>query len=208
MALDGNEVADIIKRRLGRSRAANIDTDILAEINHACRFYENKPTRFWFQLKTSALIDANGGNIPGLPPDDFLAEWEDGALFVILNGKGVECPKDDPYIVKQKTEVAWNGAPYYYIHGNKITYKPTNYVQSFFLIYYGKSAQLATLDDTNYWIQNAEDLIIGTAGEAIAVGINSPRLPHFQTMRQEAWIDLRRINVARQETNIVRTMGD
>jgi len=208
MALDGTEIASIVKRRLGRSRAANIDGDILEEINHACRFYENKPTKFWFQLAQTGLIATNGGGIPGIPAADFLAEYEDGSLFVTLNDIPTECWKDDPYIVKNKTELAWNGAPFYYIQGENLYYKPLNKLQDFFMYYYKKAVPLVTLADTNVWIENAEDLIIGTVGEAIAIGINSPRLPHFQTLRQEAWIDLRRINVARQETNIVRTMGD
>lgn len=210
MASNAAEIATLLKTRLGRMYDPGFDTKVLQEMNQMFRRYERKPAKFWFQVTTSDVeVLATGlDTLITLPPEGFLKELEDSGLEMLVGDQWQPCVKDDYEIVMKKEGVSFWQTPFYCLMGDAFILRPVlDRELSFRLHYYAAAPQLSTLDESNYWVEEAEDLVLGAVGEALAVGIQSPRLQFFQQLRMEAWKDLLHTNTARTEAATVRVMG-
>jgi len=207
----GQEIADEIKQITARTRAPGVDAILLRMINGAIRQAERKATMFWFTLtEANGTTPADTGTLTGLPPADFLKQDHTSGLTMV-DDEGVKqpCAKDDRDIVLRKTGLSSFGTPFYSLDNEIITIRPLLTVSRVFhMMYHQSVTPLATLAANNAWTDNADEWLIGAAGERYAVSISSPKVQYFTALKTEMWQDLQRFNTARMEAARARVLGD
>lgn len=142
-------------------------------------------------------------------PVDFLAEMEEGHLWITVAGARSR-------LVKQDFDTALarypeSGAPKVYALGaTKINLFPLpDAVYDLDFKYYGKDANMAAANVETLWLEHASDLVIALLGEVLAgKHIRNDQLAtSFKQDATEAWSRLYAKHTTRSEINQSRSMG-
>ena len=209
----GQEIADRIKRRLARTRATGIDDTILEELKQAQTDLENGATMPWFLLQRFEQVTPQAADtelLTELPPTDFLRLYQDLGVFMIdSDGKRQPCVREDYDMWIQKTSSTSFSTPWYTVlDAGQIFVRPAPTVTRTFGMWYYRRDTTLTLGTDNDFTVELTGLILSMAGEAVALGIESPRTPWFTQqipIHRKAFIAR---NTAMEEANRERIMGD
>lgn len=154
----------------------DLDTEIISMLGVAQEHFEKGPNYPWFLLSEESLVVTSPGERRIPLPDDFIAEYEEGALYY--------APTDLDYIEMTKEDNDYLTAFY----GSRTEGEPEAYSQDglYFRVYplpdalytlkalyYKKDVKVSSLSttSTNLWLTHASDTIIGWAGVKLAVGL-------------------------------------
>lgn len=142
-------------------------------------------------------------------PADFLAEMEEGHLWITVNGVRSRLVKQDfDTALARYPEI---GTPVVYSLGaTKIDLFPLPAdVYDLDFKYYGRATNMAAANVQTLWLEHASDLVIALLGETLAgKHIRNDQLAaSFKTDATEAWNRLYAKHTARSEVNMSRSMG-
>jgi len=222
---------DIILKRCGNRTSTTLKQGIINEMVFVQEniLEGNADFRPWFTL-TEFAEGANASNDERLPlPNDFIEEWEDGALWRYDEDadeaeQWIEMIRDDYKIIKAKYPES--GVPTHY---DKVVLNDENYDdQAYYLLkptptiqyvwkmrYYGKGEGLAgTYGDAanieNIWLKHASDWFIGEVGMIIAAQhLQSETLAQmFMAQSQRGYERVYKKHIQWLEVNKNRQMGD
>ena len=145
-----------------------------------------------------------------LPPANFLKMYQDLGVFMVDDdGKRQPCVREDYDMWIQKTKNTSFDTPWYVVlDGHKIHVRPAPTVARTFGMWYYKRDTTLTLPTSNNFTVEVENLMTAMAGEAIGLGIESPRTPWFTQqilVQRKAFIAR---NTSMEEANRERIMGD
>lgn len=167
-----DEAVALIARRLGNR--TDLDSSIVSEMQLAqMELEEDSELRPWWLLSEMASTTTADEEMRILLPDDFLAEYENGALWL--------------YTATADSDKRWTGLDKKFLDDAIQTYddepgepevyaRAGNYFRVFPLpddeytvkmLYYKKGTELTT-DITNVWLTHAADLLMGKTGMAMA----------------------------------------
>lgn len=203
-----NEVLEIIQYRLGdhseMAARALVEMPLLQSVT-----LEGNSWLPWFLEVDSVGLACTAGTPAVTLPEDFLAEMEEGHLWILIDGKRKRLVKQDFDTAQAKYQET--GQPLLYSLGaTEITLFPTpdqDYDLDF--KYYGKAAPMHLTNIETPWLQHAADLVIALLCEILAgTHMQNPQLAQgFKQAGVDAWNRLYAKHVARSEVNQSRTMG-
>lgn len=206
---------DLLMGRLGKRTSAITQQDIINEMVFAQgTILEGNPTLYWFLLSEDSYASTTADDERLALPDDFLQEWEYGALYYIDDdGNQAEFVRDDYDVIKKR--VIGTGRPEYYdIAGDYFFLrKIPDDAYTIWMRYYQKQADISgTYGDGNNiengWLKWASDLLIAETGIIIAQQYlqSDTMVKLFIGQKQVAEKRLIDKNTAMQETNKQRFM--
>lgn len=106
-------------------------------------------------------------------PDDFIREWEEGALYLVdSDGELVEIEKDTLTILRAQFKGAATGQPTDYAMDNAYfrLFPTPDAAYTLKLIYYAHAAELSS-NIENAWLKNAPWMVISQAIMVLAPGL-------------------------------------
>jgi len=167
-----DEIIALIKQTCGFR--LDKDTEISAMIDLAQTNLENEPIKPWFMLSEFATINTVVGENRVRVPDDFLLEYDDGALYYIPGGDDDDVPliKDDYDVLKK--EMIRNGEltgppQAYSLSGDYFIIVPTP--DDAYLLkmkYYKQIAKMVAGTEENAWAKWFPLLLAAEAGKLIS----------------------------------------
>lgn len=199
-----------IARRLGNR--TGMESDIIAEMQLAQTTLESDATiRPWFLLTEIASTTATAGEERLQLPSNFLAEYEEGTLFVYdgtLDDPWVElvkCPFDD----NVKVAKGASGKPESYsLTGDYFRLFPTPDAAYTMKMLYFKQDTTLSSDVENQWLKYAPQLLIAETGITMAAYLQN-KIAHamFSGLRDLERKRLLVENTSREVTNEELFMG-
>ncbi len=163
----------------------------------------------WFLEVDSVGLATEAGTRSVDLPLDFLAEMEEGHLWLTVDGVVKRLVKKD-----FDTALAMypeDGTPLLYAIGSTTLslFPKPDAVYDLDLKYYGKATAMQAANVETPWLQHAADLVIALLCEILAgTHLQNPQLAQtFQKAGVDAWNRLYAKHTARQETNQARSLG-
>jgi len=214
-----DQAVDIIMARLVQRTDTSLRDKIIAELVRAQDQLERGSFLPWFLLSESSETSTTADEERVGLPSNFLREYEDGALYLVKSdGSWKELVKDDLDALRGLyPDNSKTGEPRYYsLTGQYFILKPVpDKIYPLRMRYYKQDSSLAgSYGDSNnienQWLRYSPELLVGMAGEVIAgqYVFNAQLAQQFGQMAAAARVALYRQDVARQEVNASRTMGD
>jgi hypothetical protein len=208
---------DLLMRRLGKRTYAPLKDVIISEMSFAQEeILEQSETLPWFLITEQATVSTVIGEERVVLPDDFLQEWDDGALYIIdTSGGRVELVRDDWDTIKHTYNTLAQDKPRFYdLVGENYLVRPIpNAVYALEMRYYAKGVSLAGVygdvnNVENLWLKWAGALLIAHTGFLVASEyLQSDKLAaKFIAQIQGADARLMAMNTAMEETNKQRFM--
>jgi hypothetical protein len=213
-----DSAVDLLMGRLGKRQNAFTQQDIINEMVYVQdTLLEGDATPFWFLLTEAAETTTIPDEERITLPTDFLQEWEEGALYIVVDGEDCAMVKDDWDTIKNR--VTGSGQPEYYALAGDyfLVRKIPDAVYTVKMRYYGRQASLAgtygSAVDTdgnieNNWLKWASDLLIAETGIVIANQyLQSEKM--LQLFAAQATVARKRLiakDTIMRETNIQRFM--
>jgi hypothetical protein len=207
----------LLKQRLYNNTDSALDAIIVSEMDlvqstalEGAEFYP------WFLLSEFVTSYTTAGERRMALPSDFLAEWEDGTLWIYdessSDDKWIELWKDDYDALLAR--YPGEGKPVAYAQDNGYFYlfPQPDAIHTLKMRYYQKQTLPSDLADgeTNLWLTQASDWFLTETGYTIsAFHLDLRDLEvKFDKARAESKRRLYVKHVALEEQNIHRTMGD
>ena len=211
MQLD--DAVQMIKYRLGNFNSTAMDAAIIAEMNQVqSTTLEGGDFQPWFMLTESSSAQTTANEERLQVPENFIMEWEEGALWY-----------------KETTATAWKPLPkedYDFLRGRYAAEgAPKGYAEAglYFLLvpqpilvydvkmrYYANQPANVNGTDENVWLKYASDWLIAETGLIIANNYvhNKSAAEGFVVLAKSAKARIEKLNVAKQEANRERMMGE
>jgi hypothetical protein len=195
---------------IGLVMARRTDLDDLAKAQMALaqEHFQKGPTFPWFLLSEIAATSTTVGGWRIPFPNDFLEEYEDGALWLAESGEDmVGLEKHDLDTLLAEYGSTSEGAPECYsLDGKYFRVFPAVPDEEYPLkmLYYKADTDFRSLGDTdtNLWLTHSPYTLIGRAGDMLATGLrDSVASAKFQKMEAEARVLLVNENEARKHIN-------
>lgn len=205
----GEAVANVAKKLGNRT---DLDDSIKAEIQLAQAELEASRTLPWFLLQTEMYTTAAADATYVTTPEDFLREYEGGALWVEDTSTGdftklTKIHFDDLRAVEYDEEDT-NPTYYALAGGNFYLAPPPAADTRLRIMCYRKADTLSDDADTNVWLDNNPELLIAKAGMRMAQYLRSVELfSMFQSQYSENMTSQEQANVAREMENFEACMG-
>jgi hypothetical protein len=185
-----------------------LDARMLVELKLAQTKAERGPILPWFLIKNKYAT------IVGEPrvalDTDFLRETEMSAYYVVNEGRYYKLLKDDLDDLRPEYEHQDNGFPKYYglLNGYLWAYPKPDSAYRVEMQYATADTVLATGDSGNLWSTHYPDLLIGLAGQNLAVTFRALDVkPRFDDMVKEARTQMLMDNTAREVVNFEASYG-
>lgn len=199
------EAIDQIKVITGFRR--DLDAQIVKQLKFAQANLEQGPTMPWFLLSevSTNVTTVNGRRI--LIPDDFIREYEDGALWFAPSGEDeIALEKADNDELMRIFGTVAEGQPQAYSLDGKYfkIYPLPDDVYTVKLLYYRHDTPMdqVQLSDSSLWLANAPDCIIGRAGSVLASGLrDKDAMDRFTSMEAQGRVAMYNENEARKHAN-------
>jgi hypothetical protein len=198
-----SQVIDNMMKRLGNRQAAPLRAQLVWELNRKIDELETAPTLPWFLEKEFVFSTVPQQASYDLP-DDFLREFEEGALMFYFEGallhKCTKSAKEDLDYISEYPEVT------YTLFGEKLIISPMpDVVYDCSLEYYAGSTEIAdsTSPVENVWLKNAYGWASFAALEVVAsFHIQDQDMAlRFAAEARRAQDAVWRMHEARQHTN-------
>jgi hypothetical protein len=210
-AMTKSEAVEQVKMLLGFRRS--LDSDIVTQLSLAQRYLELGPTIPWFLLAevNSTITTVGGRRI--VVPEDFIREYEEGALWYAPDGENeVALTKDDNDYLMDYYGTTAEGEPKAYSLDGKYfkIYPLPDDEYTVKLLYYKHDTPISTLvdDATCLWLTNAPDCIIGRAGFMLATGLgNKIAMEAFKSLEATGRVTLYNENESRKHVNRTYQIG-
>lgn len=174
----------------------------------------------WFLLSERATTSQVGSEERLLLPSDFIMEFEGDALWLQLeNGGEKRLWKYDSDDLRSRTS-QYTETQYqsevdscnfaYALTGDYFRIFPTpDSVQNYKMIYYQRQPVMTELTDENRWLKYAPWVIIGSAGEEIALAMrDATARGHFQNKKASALQSISTFTLERKYANRRMAMGE
>lgn len=209
-----SKILTAIRQRLGNRTDSGIDTLIDSELDFAQYELERGPYQPWFLLSEDSTASTTALEPRLQLPSDFLAEYEEGALYYRDSDSiDNEMVKDDLDNLKNTYKEEAAGEPERYaIVGDYYYLFPTPLTTYTMLMKYYQSNTLPsdTLSTAeNLWMKHAADLLTSMAGARVAAYLKDTEAAAlFEADRVRAATRLYTVHVAREEANRSRYMGE
>lgn len=211
--MEFSEAVTLLKGRLSNFQSTAADAVIKSEMNAKQFALEQSDFKPWF-LFTEKATAQNTALEERLPvPDDFIEEWEEGALYWKKTSESVYTPlgKDDyDYLIK--TYTAASGTPKgYELAGDYFLIVPVPLeIYDWRMRYYAHQATNIDDGDENKWLKHAGEWLIAETGLVIANNyLNNDRAAKgFDVMRREAKARIEKLDTSRREANRERIQGE
>ena len=158
----------------------------------------------WFMLSEASTAPAAVGEERVPIPHDFMLEYEEGGVWVILSEYDKELEKDDLDNLRARYRHNQPGVPSYYaLAGEYIRLFPAPVEQwRLRMLYWRRLPTLSTREETNLWLRYAFDLCLAETGYRVASAtIDKLKMQEFAQERQQAWQRLYVEHEARDHTN-------
>lgn len=162
----------------------------------------------WFMVTEVADAQATKDETRLPLPQDFIEEYEEGALWVVVDGKERALQKKDLDDIRGKFEES--GVPKYYaLTGDYLRFAPApDKAYEVRMIYLASQPLLDEEGDTNDWLKWAYDVVVSEVGLRVASELRDERkMQEFGQERQGAWARLRTQHEARLHANRAYQMG-
>lgn len=202
-----DEAVAIVKGRLARTNNSDITAYVVAEMKLQQSILEESEELPWFLLSETGTTTLTAGEERIQLPENFLLEWEDGALYVQeTDGTWTPILKDDYDAIAGRK----SGEDFRYsLAGNYFRILPTVTAnKTLKMIYYAADTALST-DVENNWLKYAADLMIARTGIAVASYVKDyEALTLFTQDDARATRRLMMKNEARKHVNRDYAMGD
>ena len=144
-------------------------------------------------------------------PTDFLAEMEEGHLYITVEGQDLRLVKKDYDEAKSLTAGSDAGHPEYYaVVGDVVHFFPTpDQDYPYVWQYYASAPDMTAVTGETPWLKYAADLVMAVVGEQLAAKhIQNPEMAmQFRQDIAPAWDRLYTQHIARQEINQLRSLG-
>jgi len=199
-----------VARRLGNR--TDLDTAIQAEMKLAQAELEAARTLPWFLLDTELYTTITDDDTTDLAvPEDFLREYESGALWVedATTGDYTQLMKisldDLRRVVADDDETTY----YYALAGGRFYLAPAADADTRLRIMCYRAADTLSADaDENVWLTYNPELLLAKTGMRMAQYLRSPELfAMFQSQYTESAMAQEQANVAREMENFEACMG-
>lgn len=186
-----------------------------AMLTNAQAQYERGPVYPWFLLSEDSTILTELGDRRVPVPGDYIAEYEEGALFYDAQDGSDEEPLykyDNDYLMK-KVGSKTTGTPKWYSQDGKyfnIFPLPSAARYQLVMKYYKHDTVISSLSGsaTNLWLTNAPECLIGLAGARLATGLrDNVALAQFQKMESDARAQLNIQNEEKKHSNRIYQIG-
>jgi len=146
-------------------------------------------------------------------PTDFLNEWEEGTLYWKLTTatKYTRLNKDDYDYLTDLYSTGTDGPRGYALAGDYFLIVPEpTVVYDWKMRYFAHQPINVADDDENKWLKYAANWLIAETGLVIATNYlnNDKAASAFEAWRREAKRRLEKFNIAREEANRERMMGE
>lgn len=214
--MNGDTALDLLMGRLGNRTSADLRAKCLAEmVNVQQNMLERGPTLPWFLEATDDGLACVAATREVAVPGDFLREHEEGMLL-IQDSAGVwqEMEKDDyDALISYWTYDGTTDPPLHYalVGTNFLLVPLPTAARSMVLTkYYAKDTAPSDTASTNLWLTYAPNLLIGETGMIMA-GQYLQNKAAFAQFQQQATLGRQQLltdNIAREEANTTRSMGD
>jgi hypothetical protein len=212
----------VIKQQLGFK--TTLDSEIGNYIDDAQEFLEtNYPHGElpWFMLSERAATSTKENEERVEVPDDFVQEYEEGALWLVNSDGGeILLHKYDADDSRNSAQARYNYGELdqptedwpncYALTGKyfRLFPKPLEVI-SVKIMYYKRLALTVELEDENDWLKHAPYLIIGWAGERMATALRDANaLGVFSGWKGAAVETLTNRNIERKYANRRMAMGE
>lgn len=207
------DAISLLKGRLHNYQSTVIDDTLKAEMN--AKQYEMEQEDFmpWFLLTESATAQSllEDERLP--VPQDFIQEWEEGCLAYKLptEAKYSHLDKDDYDYLRHLYECADGRPRGYALAGEYFLLVPRPIIAyDWRMRYYAHQPLNVNPDDENMWLKHAANWLVAETGLVVANNYlnNATAAQGFDAWRQEAKSRIEKFNVAREEANRERMMGE
>lgn len=200
-----DQVVKMVAFRLGNVRGmdAIIETEIESTINRL----ENEAFQPWFLLSENNEYQMQVGENRVPVPADFLAEYDESALYVKMdNGGYFPLSKMSSEEVRAKWQNG-QGMPQGYSLTNKYfrVFPAPDKEYLLELLFYRRSKSIA--NDDNPWLTEASDLIVYETAAHMLLARKDKRFMAMEQLAQEQKLLLMNRHTAREEANRDVTMG-
>lgn len=167
-------VSQMVDQLVLRCGNRKIHQDLLeSELAYAITELEEQVFHPWFLLtgrrNTSTIIGDD--RVP--LPVDFIAEYDDGDLWLVENGQKIPLEKTTMQAIHEAEEVS--GKPTHYAAAGSFfrLYPSPDKVYDLQMMYYAKSGALG---DDNVWVLNASQYLISVAMQNYATNVRDQKL--------------------------------
>jgi hypothetical protein len=186
-----------------------------AALKKAQENYERGPVYPWFLLSENSFTQTSDTDRRVQLPSDFIAEYEEGALFYDSQEDDESWEQlykyDYDYLVKKYGTVAVGEPQTYSFDGKYFNIFPKpDALYKLWMKYYQHDISISSLSgsDTNLWLTNAPDCIIGRAGGILAAGYrDNVATMKFKDLENEAKAVLNIQNEDRKHSNRIYQVG-
>lgn len=212
----------IIKRDLGYRQTG--DSEIIDAIADAQEQLETSwPAELempWFLLSERSATSQAANEERLLLPSDFIMEFEGDALWLQLPDGGEKIVKkydsDDlrnvtnTYSISQLEHNIELSRFSYALTGDYFRIFPTpTSIQNYKMIYYQRQEIMSEITEENRWLKYAPWVLIGSAGEEMAMGLrDGAGKQHFQGKKAAALESISTFTLARKYANRRMAMGE
>lgn len=203
----------LLKGRLSNYQSIQIEQTLKDEMNNTQFFLEQEDFIPWFLLTESSTAQ-NTALEERLPvPNDFIMEWEEGALqwkkttetvYQVVN------KEDYDYLKKNFSQV--DGTPKGYAEAGEyfLIVPPPTDVYDWKMRYFQHQPINVDDEDENVWLKHAGEWLISETGRVIAESYlnNKMATAAFVSASGRAKTRIEKLNVAKAEANRERMMGE
>ena len=208
----GEAVANVAKKLGNRT---DLDASIKSEMQLAQAELQAARTLPWFLLAEELYTTVDAGATSVSVPDDFLREYEEGALWI---EDTTSTPSDYTRLTKvslddlrtvEATGESDEAPAYYSLVGNYFYLAPPPAASTRLRILCYRTADALSADaDTNVWLSNTPEVLISKTGMRMAQYLRSTELySMFQAQYMEAMQAMEHSTVARGMENFEASMG-
>lgn len=196
--MDKQQLIKLTALRLGNVRG--LDTMIDAEIDATVVRLENEPFHPWFLLSENNIYRTSAGENRVPVPDEFLAEYDDGAMYIKLeNGFWKPLPKmsQEEMMLEFQGEASM---PRGYSLTNKYfrLFPTPDKEYELELLFYRRSVSIA---GTNAWYKEASDLVVYETASHILLARKDKRAQVMQGLADGQKQALMARHTEREESN-------
>lgn len=207
------EAIDLIKLRLGSREDTDLDLLLAGELSLSQTELEATAPFYWFCIKDSSGLATIAAQSWISLPSDFIIEIDEMVLEITFDGVAwVPLQKADRDNVISKYGVTPGQPEAYSLVGKKLHFGPIpDAVYSVRLTYQGRDVNISALaaGGTNEWLTEAADYLTAHTGLKAALWIKDSAAGQvFSGLLQAAKARLDTLQVAREEANRDRNMGD
>jgi hypothetical protein len=197
-----DEAVTRIQRRLG------FRTDLVAEIQDELKVAQESLEREmvsppWFLLEEVSFTVTTADESRVEVPSNFLREYEQGTLWIY------DTALEDPWVELSKGFMAGLNAFYvgtgqpkaFSLDGKYFRLHPTPDAEYTLRLIYYKTDTPLTTNIENQWLKYAPWLLVGLAGQEVAVGTrDGDAVAYFKARYEQSKVDVHRQNIARSIT--------